>query len=344
MGHSVYPRGAASATLVEVLQRRAGEHPERLAYGFLEDGEVEGERFSNADLDQRARAVAAALQEGGAAGERALLLFPPGLQFIAAFFGCLYAGVIAVPAYPPDPARLNRSLPRLRAVIADARPTVVLSTAGVHALTRASFAELPELGALRWIDTNEIPASLGEVYRAPAIQGDDLAFLQYTSGSTAAPRGVMVSHANILANTESMRIAFDLSEADVSVTWLPSFHDLGLIEGLLMPLYTGHPCHVMAPAAFVKRPARWLEAVTRYRATHIGCPNFGYELCVRKVTDAERARLDLRSLRSAYNGAEPIRVDTPARFAAAFAPVGSMPAYGPPVTIRIEATSTMSSR
>jgi amino acid adenylation domain-containing protein len=306
------------ATLASLLRGRAGERPGKVAFTFLADGEAEGERLTYGELDRRARTIAAALRASLAPGDRALLLYPPGLEFIAAFFGCLYAGVIAVPAYPP---RLNdRSQERLRAVARDAEPRAALTTASI--LTAAAALPIPELAAVCWIATDSLEASMLEL---PEPDPESIAFLQYTSGSTSTPKGVMVSHANLLHNEGMIGEAFRQDEDTVVVGWLPLYHDMGLIGNVLQPLWAGGTCVLMAPVAFLQKPLRWLEAIHRYRGTTSGGPNFAYELCVRRIAEEQRAGLDLSSWRVAYNGAEPVRAETLERFAVAFAPQGFRP-------------------
>ncbi|HEX8149510.1 MAG TPA: amino acid adenylation domain-containing protein [Pyrinomonadaceae bacterium] len=311
-------------TLVDLLQERAGERPDRPAYTYLADDGGEESRLTYAALDARARAIAATLQGRVGRGERALLLYPQGLEFVAAFFGCLYAGVVAVPCYPPHPARPERTLPRLRAIADSARPRVVLTTPALLRAGEAVRAQAPELSALDWLATDEADAD-AEQWRRPELTGDAPAFLQYTSGSTAAPKGVTVSHANLLHNQSLLRAAFATSSETVVLGWLPLYHDMGLIGNVLHPLYVGAECVLMSPAAFMRRPLSWLEAISRRRATTSGGPNFAYDLCVRRSTPAERAALDLSSWTVAFNGAEPVRQATLERFAEAFAPGGFRP-------------------
>src|SRR5215203_472431 len=307
------------SSLVELLRVRAVERPETRAYTFLADGEDEAERLTYAELDARARALGAWLQRQGAAGERALLLFPPGLEFVTAFFGCLYGGTVAVPAYPP---RSPRMLPRLRAMAGDARPKVVLTTRALLANAEAMAGRLPELAGARWLATDDLKAGLAEDWRDPGAAGGTLAFLQYTSGSTSLPKGVMVSHGNLLHNEEMIRQAFGQSERSVCAGWLPLYHDMGLIGNVLQPLYAGAPCVMMSPMAFLQRPMRWLQVISRYRATTSGGSNFAYDLCARKAGPAELEALDLSSWELAFNGAEPVRAETLDRFAEVFAPCG----------------------
>ncbi|MEA2693613.1 MAG: hypothetical protein QOJ16_3000, partial [Acidobacteriota bacterium] len=307
-----------SSNLIEILTARARETPAERLYTFLIDGEQEV-GLTYAELDARARAVAALLEEHGAFGERVVLLYPPGLAYVCAFFGCLYAGAIAVPAYPP---RQNRSLPRLLAILDDARPVAVLSTAELAARAGAWAEQAPALRALLWLSTDHLPEDRAAKWRPPPIGRESLAFLQYTSGSTGSPKGVMLSHGNLLHNSEQLRRAFGYTEESRGVIWLPPYHDMGLIGGILQPLYGGWPATLMSPVAFLQRPRRWLETISRTRATISGGPNFAYDLCVRRIPAAARQGLDLASWEVAFNGAEPVRPETLARFAEAFAPCG----------------------
>jgi acyl-CoA synthetase (AMP-forming)/AMP-acid ligase II len=314
---------ATHRTLVDLLRARSAEQGGDVAFTFLVDGEHEGTRYTFAELDARARAVAVALRERGVVpGERALLLYPPGLDFIPAFFGCLYAGVIAVPAYPPQPSQASRTLPRLLSIVSDADVAIVLANAAVVGAGARMMREAPGLGAIPWLATDTLSDDCADDWRQCEIGHDSLAFLQYTSGSTASPRGVMVSHANLLHNLAYASHAADRDRSTRSVSWLPVIHDMGLIEGVLGPVFGGYSAYLMAPASFLHRPIRWLRAITRYRASTSGGPNFAYDLCVRKINDAQRAELDLSSWRAAYNGAEPIRAETLDAFHARFKDVG----------------------
>ncbi|HSK77422.1 MAG TPA: AMP-binding protein, partial [Thermoanaerobaculia bacterium] len=322
-------------TLAGALRARVAERPNQLAFTFLADGEAEAGRLTYAELDARATAVAAALARSVPPGERALLLFPPGLDFIAAFFGCLYAGVVAVPAYPPRPN--DRSQTRLRSIARDAEPKAALTTSAILAGAegpKGLLAIAPELGGLRWLPTDSLDLCTGGSGRElPDPDPESVAFLQYTSGSTSAPKGVMVTHANLVHNERMIGAAFEQDEESVVVGWLPLYHDMGLIGNVLQPLHAGGRCVLMSPVAFLQKPLRWLEAISRYRATTSGGPNFAYELCLRKIGSEEKAGLDLSSWRVAYNGAEPVRAETLERFAEAFAPCGFrraafFPCYG----------------
>jgi amino acid adenylation domain-containing protein len=302
-------------TIVQSLKEKSLAEGDRLAYAFLVQGEIETQ-LTYAELDARARALGSALQQAGAAGGRVALLFPPGLDFVVAFFGCLYAGAVAVPALPP---RRRGGDPRLQAIFRDARPRVALTSADRLESLESAAAGIPELRAALWMTP---PAEGAADWREPEPDPEALAFLQYTSGSTATPKGVMVSHGNLLHNEEMIRRTFGQSSDSVVLGWLPLHHDMGLIGTVLQPLHVGAPCYLMSPGAFLQRPASWLEAIGRFRATTSGGPNFAYELCLRKVSEAERASLDLSSWQVAFNGAEPVRADTLRRFAEAFAPCG----------------------
>ncbi len=309
----------SSRTLVELLQSRARLNGGKTAYIFLEDGDSHETPITYAELDRRARAIAAELDKAGAAGGRALLLYPPGLEYIAAFFGCLYARVTAVPAYPP---RLNRPMPRIQAIVQDADAHFALATTKILDSIEARAAHEPFLHELHWIDTERISSTGPIAWQPSEIPDSQIAFLQYTSGSTSTPKGVMLTHANLMVNLEMIRHGFQLSESESSAFWLPSYHDMGLIGGILAPMYIGGTSTLMSPVAFLQRPARWLQAISRFKATVTGAPNFAFELCVDKLTAKQKAGLDLSSLRLVFAGAEPVRPDTVNRFSAAFAPQG----------------------
>ena len=307
------------ASLVDVLRDRAAAEPAGQAFGWWGERGIESS-ITYAALDEKARAIGAALQQKAAPRARALLLYPPGFDYVAAFYGCLYGNLIAVPAYPPEPSRLDRTLPRLRAIIADAQATVVLTSSALLAFVEPVLAHAPELGALTWIATDPLTDASG--WSEPALTDEDLAFLQYTSGSTGAPKGVMLSHRNLLENSEVIRRAHDYHEHTRMVCWLPPYHDMGLIGSIIQPVYTGFPCTLMSPMTFLRRPLNWLQAITKIGATSSGAPNFAYDLCARKVSAEQREKLDLSTWDMAYCGAEPIRQDTLERFAATFAGCG----------------------
>jgi 8-amino-7-oxononanoate synthase len=305
--------------LVELLLHRARCQPEDTAFTYLVDGENDQINLTYRQLDRQARAIGAWLESHDLAGERALLLYPAGLDFIAAFFGCLYAGVIAVPVYPP---RRNRSLNRIQAIADDADARVALTTDLVLNRVMPLIDETPHLKQLLWLPTCQVPIEMEQEWTMPDVHGDTLAFLQYTSGSTGTPKGVVLDHANLVHNSALISYAFENTRSGKGVFWLPSYHDMGLIGGILQPLYIGRPNVLMSPMSFLQKPFRWLSAISRHRGTTSGGPNFAYDLCVRRITPEQRKTLDLSCWRVAFNGAEPVRRDTLDAFAKAFEPCG----------------------
>jgi len=309
--------------MIELLQGQAAEHGDATAYLFLDDRDGSTE-IAFRELDRRARLIAGRLQLELKPGDRALLVYPAGLEFIAAYFGCMYAGVIAVPATYPKP---KRPMPRLQRIALDCDAHVALST-GQTLTTLDPDLLSADAATSQWIATDELDDNLADFWQQPNVSSDDLAFLQYTSGSTSDPKGVMVSHANLLNNLECIRVSFGLGDAEgdlesaTGVIWLPAYHDMGLIGGILTPLYMGGRCVLMSPTSFLQRPMRWLQAIHDYKAIVSGAPNFAYEYCVRRTTPEERAQLDLSRWRLAFCGAEPIRCETLAHFAEAYKPAG----------------------
>jgi acyl-CoA synthetase (AMP-forming)/AMP-acid ligase II len=320
-------------TLVEVLRRRAAVQPQQQAYTFLVDGKVEGATFTFAELDRQARAIGALLQQHQAKGARVMLLYPQGLEVIAAFLGCLYGGAIAIPVPAPESGRLKRTLPRLQAIAKDAQATFVLTTAAILDLVKDYHEQIPEFEAVKWIDTERVLIELATEWVDPNLRPDALAYLQYTSGSTSTPKGVAISHRNLVFHSAYLQRACGYTPESVTVTWMPYFHDYGLVEGLMQPLFNGTPCFVMSPFAFIKRPINWLQAISRYGGTHSQAPNFAYDHCVRRISPEACAGLDLGSWKSAGNAAEPINAIVLERFFETFEPFGFRwnafcPAYG----------------
>jgi len=317
-------------TLIELLARRAMQQAQRCAYTFLPEGESEQVCITYGELEERVRSAGAALARMGASGERVMLLFPPGLDYITAFFGCLYAGAVAVPAYPPRP---NRSLDRIESIADDSQAVIALTTSQLLSKAKTFVSESPVLSKLQWLSLEELEAEKPPNWEPTHSDPNALAYLQYTSGSTAQPKGVMISHANVLHNAAYIHHGFEHTPDSISLSWLPHFHDMGLIDGIIVPLFGSFHGYLMPPAAFLQKPLRWLQAVTRLSITHTGGPNFAYELCMRRIGHEDLNELDLRTWSVAYNGAEPVRSQTLERFASTFASCGFRPevfypAYG----------------
>jgi acyl-CoA synthetase (AMP-forming)/AMP-acid ligase II len=325
---------APAATLLDLLRQRAEVYRDKVAFSFSYNGDDENRtQLTYQELDFKARAIASRLQQQGAAGERVLVLCRPGLDHVAGFFGCIYAGAVAVPVH-------ERLAPRLSSVVPDAQARFALATAETHANVRAAVDDLDEGRHLQWGLTDDVGDA--DSWVAPDLDPDAIAMVQYTSGSTTAPKGVVLTHRNLLHNMETVRQVWGGDDTAVSVFWLPSHHDMGLIGAILSMLYVGCTTHLMSPTAFVKRPMRWLEAISRHRATFTVAPNFAYELCIEQSTAEERAALDLSSLAMAMNGAEPVRPATLQRFADAFASSGFRPQAQFPVYGLAEATLLVS--
>ena len=316
---------------VELVQWRAQINGQKTAYTFLPSGEGEEASLTYEALDSRARAIGVWLQKNCRPRSRILLMLPSGLEYISAFFGCLYGGMIAVPAFPPSFNNGRHSQDRLAGILADAAVSVVLTTTAILPRVRRFVSDLGEAIAVSAL--GEIEDSLSEEWRDPALAGHDIALLQYTSGSTSAPKGVMISHANILHNELMIQQACAHTAESTFVGWLPLYHDMGLIGNILQPLYLGAQSVFLSPLTFLQTPVRWLQAISRYRGHTSGGPNFAYELCVQKITPEERNDLDLSSWKVAFNGAERVHAETLERFAAAFASCGFQyktffPCYG----------------
>ena len=318
------------STLVELLQYRSTEHPHKLAYTFIPDKNLTPDSLTYQQLEEKAKAIATKLQHLNLEGERVLLLYPPGIEFLTAFFSCMYAKVGAIPAPPPDPLRLKRTLPRLQAIAKDAKVSLILT---VSRFLEKFSTQLSELSDLQWLASDEISDCQFKNWQEPTLTRDTLAYLQYTSGSTANPKGVEISHHNVLHHSQYVKQAWNYTSDSISVTWMPYFHDYGLIDGLIQPLYSGIPCYILSPMGFIKKPVRWLDTISRYKATHSQGPNFAYDYCIRHITPEQISRLDLSSWRTASNGAEPIHPETVENFIRVFAPCGFRPealypAYG----------------
>lgn len=301
---------------VTLIRGRAEHTPTQLAYAYLERGTELGRALDYRSFDSEVRRLAARLQAHDAAGQRVLLLLPSTLDYVIAYFACLYAGAIAVTL---DGSATAKHLARLRSIAADAQPALILA----HASTRAALGpQAAQLGHAMWLDVDAPPSHSADDWRWPGVRGDSLAMLQYTSGSIGEPKGVMISHANLLFQGAYLERLLGFGPQDVTVTWLPHFHDMGLILGLLQAAYTGFPCYLMTPTSFIKQPMAWLRALSRLGGTFSPAPNFAYDLCVAQYQPERDADLDLSRWQVALNGAEPVRKSTLERFAATFAPHG----------------------
>ncbi len=305
-----------NTSILKILSYRAQNQCNEKAYIFLQDGETESASLTYGELDKQARVIASHLQS--LKGERALLLYHSGLEFISAFFGCLYAGVIAVPVYPP---KRNQKLSRLLSIVNDSQPVIALTTTSILTDIEQKWSSYAELDHLQLVATDTIESN-GKEFVQTEVSPDSLAFLQYTSGSTGTPKGVMVTHGNIIHNQQMIETGFGHSEKTISAGWLPLFHDMGLILQVMHPMYLGTPCIMMPPVAFLQKPIRWLKVISKYRATTSGGPNFAYDLCVNKVKQEDLADLDLSSWDLAFNGAEPVREETLKKFSEKFAACG----------------------
>jgi acyl-CoA synthetase (AMP-forming)/AMP-acid ligase II len=317
------------ATLRDLLNDRMLERPHDVAYAFLVGDELQAQ-WSYADLFQEVAKVGARLTELGAPGRRALLVYPQGLDFLAAFLASLCRNVVAVPVPAPETWNLLRTMPRLKAVAEDAEASFVLTSSKIFKLA-AERRDLWDFERTPWVVTDELPEAPPGLGSGP-IDVESPAYLQYTSGSTGSPSGVVLTHQNLMHNLSAVHDALGYG-GGVTVSWMPHFHDYGLVQGLLQPLFSGDPCYFMSPLSFLKRPVHWLGAVSKYRGTHAQAPNFAYDQCIRRITDAERESLDLTSWKAAGIGAEPIQPEVLEKFIEMFEPVGfrrsaSAPGYG----------------
>ncbi|MFE9446526.1 fatty acyl-AMP ligase [Streptomyces sp. NPDC006602] len=330
MPHQPDPR-----TLTDAVRAGVDRHPDRAAFVYLhEDGlGMRPEELSYAELDRRARVVAARLRHAtkGAPSRPVLLLYPPTLDFVTAFLGCFYAGRTAIPAPLPDEP--GERLARVSGILQDADVGAVLTLPQYRQAIGAWLAASAEQDVVCLSTGGDDDGADADLWTPPRVRGSDVAFLQYSSGSTSEPKGVMITHANLAANQEAIRSAMKTPQGVVAGSWLPLYHDMGLIGMTLHPLWVGGTSVQMSPIAFIKQPVRWLRMIHDYRVEGTASPNFGYELCVRRVPEEQSAGLDLSSLRVALNGAEPVRADTLHAFAGRFAgnglrPEAVLPCYG----------------
>ncbi|MCB8786918.1 fatty acyl-AMP ligase [Planktothrix agardhii] len=318
------------SNLVDLLRDRAEHKPDQLAYRFLADGETSQQTLTYLQLHQQAVQIASYLQSFLSPGDRVLVVYPysAGLEFIAAFFGCLYAGAIAVTDNPPVSPQ---AIVKLQTRLESSQCRAILSTKALIEQLKIQFSvekeeETRRGTSLRWVATDDLlDQNLAIDWQKPPINGDTVAFLQYTSGSTGTPKGVIVTHGNVLHNSAIIYKAFGHHNNSKGLIWLPLFHDMGLIGGVVQPLYGSFPVTLMSPVALVQKPFRWLEAISEYQTTTSGGPNFAYDLVCRTATPEKLEQLDLSSWDVAFSGAEPVRWDTLKRFAEIFGPCGFKP-------------------
>src|SRR3984893_12942 len=326
-------------SLVDLLARRAAEQAHERAYVFLSDKGDEEAVLTFGELQRCAAAMAARLRQSSAPGDRALLLFGPGLDFIIAYFGCVLAGVIPVPMMLP---RRNSSLDSSASIVARCNPRLVMTNARVRS-ARPDIVERFSGPQMQWFAVDQAEQSYEPQHGMAVPSPDDIAFLQYTSGSTSDPKGVMVTHGNLIENLEMIRLTLGNTWRSTYVSWVPLYHDMGLILNVLQSLYIGSLCVLLAPVTFVQRPLTWLRAIHDYRAEIAGAPNFAFDLCVQRFRADQVKSLDLSCWKLAFNAAEPVRADTIDGFAAVFAAYGFDPRAMYPLYGMAEATLLISS-
>lgn len=319
LSSTIDPKILPAGNLVELFEKRTGERPEKMIYSFLEDGLNVASSITYGEMNSRAKSIAAYLQKHHEKGDRALMLFPSGIEFIVSLVGCFYSGIIAVPAYPP---KKNRLFERFEAIANDCSPAVILTTEKIHSDLVKNFPGEDVLQNVQYAVYEEIADKYADEWEDPDVGSRDIAMLQYTSGSTGMPNGVILTHENILYNSEFIKQAFGHDENLVGVNWLPGFHDMGLIGALLQPLYVGGCNYIIPPNVFLMRPQNWLKAIGKYKAITAGGPNFAYEYCVDRVKDEDLEEIDLSTVNPLFSGAEPVRKHTLKKFTDKFKNTG----------------------
>ncbi|MDJ0763008.1 MAG: SDR family NAD(P)-dependent oxidoreductase [Myxococcota bacterium] len=324
------------SNIIDLMSQRAEIHPDRTAVVFLQDGEIEAGKLNYGQLDLKSRILAAQIRTRVEERDRVLIACPSGIEYVISFFGCLYAGTVAIPAYPPQLNKQNQHTSRLKNIIIDAQPRVILTTQAylkkVSAWIEREFEESsrPEIFVVPDIDSLEsVPFS----FLKPAFNDNDAAYLQYTSGSTGLPKGAVITHRNLMMNNEMIGNRIKLPEGSTQILWMPLYHDMGLVFGITHSIYNGSTTVMIPPVVFLQKPFCLLWAISKYRAVACGGPNFGYELCLEKIDEQQKTTIDLSSWIFAYNGAEPVRADTIDRFSEEFKTCGFKrtafaPSYG----------------
>lgn len=328
--HASQEKSALARSWVDLLLDRGEHRSASPAYTFLENGEDAAETITHGELRDRVLALAVKLRQHCAPRDRVLLLYPPCIDYMVGFYACLCADMVAVPLFPPRGTKHNL---RLEAITRDCNPNAALFSTRRSAHRHESIAEQPALAALRFICSDDVDVASAAQWQHPGVGSDTIAFLQYTSGSTGLPKGVMVSHANLSHNQSMLQDSFQTNEDTPIVSWLPIYHDMGLIAKMTAAVWLGGHNIFMTPAVFLQRPFRWLQAMSKYRGYLSGAPNFAFELCADKISEAQKRELDLSGWKVAFSGSEPVRLASLERFAEAFASCGFdrnalMPGYG----------------
>lgn len=306
--------------LIHLLEDKARIYPDKVAYIFLADGKNISDSLTYLQLAEKAKTVAGYLQSKVKRSERAILLYPSGLDFIIAFFGCIYAGIIGIPLPPPDMFRKASNLARIRTVIEDAKATLVLTPSNLL----SQLGEISsEFNNIQWLSIENIDEQSIKKWNKPSLSPDNIAYLQYTSGSTGEPKGVIITHNNLLNFFPNISLTVSLRSDSKMLSWQPHFHDGGLVGALLISLYVGITCYIISPFTFIKKPLCWLQLISNYKITHSSAPNFAYDYCVNAINNLQKIEnLDLSSWQTAGNGSEPINIETLERFTKTFAPYG----------------------
>jgi len=314
-----------NSTIVESLLEHSQKQPDNLSFIFLPNGEEEGDKLTFGELVVKIKSLAAELQDKYSQGDRAILIFTPGLEFIVGYMACLFSGILPVPVFPPHKTRLQQQIPVVLNIIKDSSPKLILTESEYRLSTSEKYEELPELKGIPWECSDFASPYSATNWKFPVIDGNSPAFIQYTSGSTGNPQGVVVTHDNLIHNLSCIQQYFESTTKTRVVSWLPPYHDMGLIGCILQPIFVGFLSVLMPPVSFLQRPFRWLKTITNYHINFGGAPNFAYELCHKRISPEQRDELDLSSWNMAFNGSEVIYLETLRNFYNYFAPCGFRP-------------------